>query len=525
MMARHALNPFKSEAHLPKNNDDASLTETLRSGDGLGISKAVAEATMTGLAIIWHSDPRRIGEVAMLHFDRTGSLQLSRTAPSFGGSNKEDGYPLLDQHLSRSPIVIQKIDQRQFLFIPPDKKIAVKVNGQDLLAPTKFHMDELGNEIVIFLSKTVVLSLFNTPARRNDPATAEQFGLLGVSEAVVATRRAISRLSKGRLPVLIRGETGTGKELIATGLHKAGDRVKNTMITVNMATLTPSLAAAELFGVRKGAFTGAERDKAGLFEQAEGGILFLDEIGDTPREVQPMLLRVIENGEFRRVGDDTIRKANVRVFAATDRPIESNEHGHIFNQPLRRRLEAISITVPPLRHRRSDLGILLSSFLQDQSDAMPHFDPADLSAVEVHALALYSWPGNIRELRNLAWQLRYGQPLSLTAFSADALPHSAAGNASGGAPRYDNPNMVNEEQLLHALDENNWVIKATAQSLNLSRTSLYERMKKSPAIRIVDDIPDDELQRTADNIPGGLNAWAKHLRVPRDALARRLRSL
>jgi DNA-binding NtrC family response regulator len=506
---------------LPKNDDDdAGLAETLRPGYGFGVSKLIAEATITGLGIIWHNDHHRIGEIAPLHFDRSGTVQLSRMTPNFAGNREHDERPLLDQHLSRSSVLIQKIDNRQFLFTPPDKKIEVRVNGQDLVAPKTFHIDEFGNEIIIFLSNSVVLSLFNAPARRIDEAAAKQFGMLGISEAIVATKRAISRLSKGNLPVLIRGETGTGKELVATGLHEAGDRVQHAMIAVNMATLTPSLAAAELFGVKKGAYTGAERDKAGLFEQADGGVLFLDEIGDTPNEVQPMLLRVIENGEFRRVGDDKVRKANVRVFAATDRSLELDVRGQVFNQPLRRRLEAISISVPPLRDRRCDLGILLRSFLQEQSNDMPRFDLTDLSAADVHTLALYPWPGNVRELRNLAQQLRYGQPLLIAAFSADTAPSLVL-----DAPRYDNPNKISEADLLGALDENNWVIKATAQSLNLSRTSLYERMKKSAAIRSIDDIRTDELERVLHEVPGGLNAWAKHLRVTRESLARRLRGL
>lgn len=515
-------NPFKSDRKLRRANEDAGLAETLQPDRGLGAGKLAAETTITGLAIIWHNDPERIGEIAPFHFDRSGSAQLSRLEPNFIRTSDQVQRPLLDQHLSRSPLLIKKIAKREFLFTPPNKNVAFTINGRNLLAPTIYHMDELGSEIIIFLSNTVVLSLFDAPARFVDQPQSVGFGLLGISAEIFAVRQAIVRLATGKLPVLIRGETGTGKELIAAGLHSAGDRHARPMIPVNMATLTPPLAAAELFGVKKGAFTGANSDKTGLFEQANGGVLFLDEIGDTPNEVQPMLLRVIENGEFRRVGDDQVRKTNVRVFAATDRSLEFDDLGHSFNQPLRRRLEAISIVVPPLRKRRCDLGILLRSFLHEQNDVMPRLSVTDLPPTAVHRLALYGWPGNIRELRNVARQLSYGQPLALATYAADfAAPTSRPVVAD--PVRYENPNLISEDQLLGALDDNNWVVKATAQSLNISRTSLYELMKKSDAIRGIDDISDDELRRVLREVSGGLNDWAKQLRVTRESLARRLR--
>lgn len=509
---------------LQNNGDNTSLAETLRTNGRTSGSTPTSQLTIPCFGVVWHNDPSRIGQVAPLHFNRQKTVQLSRLVPGFYTAGHTERSPLLDQYLSRSPILVKRINEREFLFTPPEKRIPISVNGRELIEPSVFHMDELGNEIIILLSNSVVLSLFNSHARFVHNEDVENYGLLGISGEIAATRDAIERFSDGNQSVLIRGETGTGKELIATALFESGRHIRKTMIPVNMATITPSLAAAELFGVKKGAFTGAENDKSGLFEQADEGVLFLDEIGDTPKEVQPMLLRVMENGEFRRVGDDRVRKVDVRIIAATDRKLGPDETDLSFNQPLMRRLEAMFIDVPPLRHRRSDIGILLRKFLTDKSGAMPSYNLSNLSATDVNILALFAWPGNVRELRNLALQLRYGQPFSISAYKIE-LRSAKSSVRNGKSSNYGDPNKLNDEDILTALDENNWVIKRTAQNLNISRTALYELMRKSAVIRTIDDVADDELHTMLNEVSGSYNEWAKHLRVGRESLRKRLRTL
>ncbi len=513
------------ESELPVEENSAILDETLTSTESSDSRSVLANTVVPKLAIIWHSDPERIGETARLHVDRKNRVQISRTEPAFYGEPRNEAAPLLDRHLSRSPMLAERLSERQFRFETTKNSVVVRVNGRELTEPTVFDMDELGAEIIILLSNSVVLSLFNAPLRKPLGRGAKDYGLLGISEAITATRRAIERLSASSLPILIRGETGTGKELVATGLHQSSDRKHHCMIPVNMATLTPSLAAAELFGAKKGSFTGADNDHIGLFEKADRGVLFLDEIGDTPKAVQPMLLRVIETGESRRVGDNRVRHADVRIIAATDRQLGETGGERAFNQPLLRRLEAATINIPPLRERRSDLGVLLRHFLLEDRDALPRFDPGNLTASDVNRLALYRWPGNVRELRNLAQQLRLGHHTSIPVQGQDASATNLADKLATRTIRYDDPSTVSEARLLKALDECNWVIKATAQHLNISRTSLYELMRKSPAVRKIGEISDSELRSTVKSVAGGYDQWARHLKVGREALRKRLKSL
>lgn len=509
-----------------RENRRADFGETLSTRNISASSTFLRSNSVPSLAIVWHDDNTRIGEVAPLQFDRDSSASLSRVTPLFARTASSESVPLLDRHLSRSPIIIEKVSKRKFRFTPPAKEIQISVNGRQLREAECFDLDELGNEILLMLSNSVVLSLFEAPLQDPVAVSAPDYGLLGVSAGIMAIRDAIHRLSGSDLPVLIRGETGTGKELVATALHQSSDRRDSNMIPVNMATLTPSLAAAELFGAAKGAFTGAEKDQTGLFEQAYGGILFLDEVGETPKEVQPMLLRVIENGEYRRLGDDRFRKSNARIIAATDRQLEADDGELSFNQPLLRRLEVTSMTLPPLRKRRCDIGILLCVFLSENSsiETPHHFEVPSLSANEAYALALHNWPGNVRELRNVAEQFRLGQ-LSEQAIAKLNQPSSLLSSGRQKPKGYADPNTIGEEILLEALDENNWVISRTAKHLNIARTSLYELMRRSTHVRTLADVSDEELRQTVAGIPGDYTEWARHLKVSREALKKRIREL
>ena len=217
-------------------------------------------------------------------------------------------------------------------------------------------------------------------------------------EGLAAVRRDVEKAARARQPVLITGETGTGKSLVASALHHLGGSGR-PFVKINCAAIPENLIESELFGVARGAFTGAEKDRPGLFEMADGGTLFLDEIGELSVAVQAKLLAVLEDRAARRVGDTQLRNFDVRVVAATNLAIDSALRDGKFREDLYYRLAVLRVEVPPLRQRLGDLADLCTSILSDLVPRSAGLPP--LSADELSALAAYRWPGNVRELRNV----------------------------------------------------------------------------------------------------------------------------
>lgn len=215
--------------------------------------------------------------------------------------------------------------------------------------------------------------------------------IVGESAAMRSVFRLIERVGKSNKAVLIQGESGTGKELVARALQAASPRADKPFVTINCAALPESLVESELFGHEKGAFTGAVAAKTGLFEVADGGTLFIDEIGELPIALQPKLLRVLEDGSLRRVGSHQERKVDVRIIAATNRNMEQEVQAGRFREDLYYRINVFSMVLPPLRERKGDLALLVQSFLGEEWEV----DPEAMAAMES-----YRWPGNIRQLIN-----------------------------------------------------------------------------------------------------------------------------
>ena len=237
---------------------------------------------------------------------------------------------------------------------------------------------------------------------------------MGESEGLVELRREIRRVADLEIPVLLRGETGTGKELMARAIHRAGRRREKPYLSVNLGAIPPTLAASELFGAAKGAFTGAVRPHSGYFPRAHDGTLFLDEIGEAPPEVQVMLLRVLENGEIQHLGVQETQTVDVRMIAATDLDLETATDEGSFRAPLLHRLAGYEIVVPPLRERRDDFGRLLLDFLREELEAVGEAQRLERERSEwlpvsiVARLARHDWPGNVRQLKNAARQIVIG---------------------------------------------------------------------------------------------------------------------
>jgi transcriptional regulator with GAF, ATPase, and Fis domain len=236
-------------------------------------------------------------------------------------------------------------------------------------------------------------------ARRSREPVAALDALLGMAPAMVELRRHVERAGAAPFPVLVEGESGAGKELVARAVHRSGPRRVRAFCTLNCAALPDDLVEAELFGHVRGAFTGAIAERAGVFEDAHGGTLFLDEIGELSGRAQAKVLRVIQEGELRRVGDNVLRHVDVRIVAATNRDLRRDAAAGRFRLDLLYRLDVIRISVPPLRERRDDIAILVDHFWREAAGRLG--SRATLSVAAIVALTRYDWPGNVRELQNV----------------------------------------------------------------------------------------------------------------------------
>ncbi len=242
------------------------------------------------------------------------------------------------------------------------------------------------------------------PAKPRIPESIDpQLPLIGRSPAMQEIYRILARLMQVDLTVMISGESGTGKELVAKALHDYGKRKNGPFVAINMAAIPRELIESELFGHEKGAFTGAAQRNPGRFEQADGGTLFLDEIGDMPMEAQTRLLRVLQEGEFTRVGGQVAIKANVRIVAATHRNIEQLVRQGLFREDLYYRLNVVPIRLPPLRDRVEDISDLVRLFLSQASQE--GLGDKQMEGAAIAQLKAHSWPGNVRELENLIRRL------------------------------------------------------------------------------------------------------------------------
>ena len=371
---------------------------------------------------------------------------LSRSEPLFVSPQRTEALPcpLDDAYLSRKPILL-RLTEEQGIRLTTQTPIKVVADGRQVVDRQELSRSALERGIVLVLARRVALLLHMVD--RIPLRGVPHHGLVGGSDGIVAVRRDISRAADLKIPVLIRGATGTGKELVARALHRASNRRNGPFVAINLGAVTPTLAAAELFGVVKGAFTGAERNRKGCFERAKGGTLFLDEIGEAPGEVQASLLRALETGRFLPVGAEAERAFDTRVVAATDADLESAVAAEGFRAPLLHRLEGYEIHLPALAERRDDIGRLLVHFLSQELTSLGDVVPVEkrgsieqpwLPAKLVAHLARFDWPGNVRQLRNVARRLviegRHQNRLEWSP-KLDKLVDSAALSASGASTR------------------------------------------------------------------------------------------
>ncbi|HEX4940632.1 MAG TPA: sigma 54-interacting transcriptional regulator [Candidatus Kapabacteria bacterium] len=530
------------------------------------------QASRYALTIAYHEDWQRIGATAYLDdLSKGKSVAVSRLEPEFQLPFLSGGYLLDDRYVSRKPLTIEQLNGR-LLLTPHPEGSEVRVDGQVIRAHHYVFEEVLQQGVVIELGQRVVLVLHSlAPELRSK----NMHRMLGVSEAIESVRRSINRVADLDVPVLIRGETGTGKELVASAIHNASLRSQKPLLAVNVAAIPDSLAISELFGARKGSFTGAARDKPGYFVQADNSTLFLDEIGDAPDEVQVALLRTLETGEVRPVGATDSVKVDVRMIAATDANLESKLEAQTFRNPLLQRLAGFEIWLSPLAQRKADIGLLLAEFLRFEFDAIGEQRHYQLGAEATagtdnlwyrffrQALE-FPWPGNIRQMRNVARQVAIHNrqamvtsiPFRIEAMLAETRPapetaggalHSVSDGASNGvantapgpAPVSDDahddddepgiprrkPSTVTEAELMSMLEQQRWDLKNTAEHLNISRAALYKMIEANPRVRKAGDISVEEIQQSYVRCGGNLERMVEELKVSGAALKRRIREL
>ena len=292
-----------------------------------------------------------------------------------------------------------------------DSAVKAYQSGAFEYLPKPFDIDEAVNLVRRALTHVREQSTKNQP-----PELVKATEIIGEAPAMQEVFRAVGRLSRSSISVLINGQSGTGKELVAHALHRHSPRSDNTFIALNMAAIPADLIESELFGHEKGAFTGAQAARQGRFEQANGGTLFLDEIGDMPLDVQTRLLRVLADGQFYRVGGHNPVTVDVRIIAATHQNLEQRVSEGKFREDLYHRLNVIRIHIPTLSERREDIPILAAHFLQKAAAELA-VEVKSLNKETKKILANLPWPGNVRQLENMCrW-------LTVMASGQDVLPH------------------------------------------------------------------------------------------------------
>jgi len=490
------------------------------------------------LTIIFHPDVNRIGETAVVEqLAGEKAVLVGRLYPCFG-RDVSAGLPLTDRYISREALCFRSLRDKLVL----SKNISscrVQVDGTELVVDTCLDNARLDAGVSILIGGRIVLLLRRVETNvKAISARAISGAMLGSSVYMAKLRVQIYQLANTDLDLLIRGETGTGKELVAQALHASSNRASKKMVAVNMAAIPVPLAPSALFGNAKGAFSGADKATLGYFREADGGTLFLDEVGDTPVEIQAQLLRVLQQREVQSVGGP-ISKVNLRVISATDVPLDADSCS--FKAALRHRLGESEITLLPLREHPEDIGELLWEFIQKNMSALgrTHLLPAEHSeATEIagwaevfYQFSRDDWPGNIRQLENYAQQVAVASEDTLILPDVVAehfgrrMPGSAHSDASVVRSSVSMPPNISDEAFRSGLESSRYEVARAARQLGISRQSVYRRIADASDLCLACELPPGEIQAALDACGGSLDAAALHLKVSRSALRAHLRYL
>jgi two-component system nitrogen regulation response regulator GlnG len=510
--------------------DEATLS-TPTAADG-------ARQRFIGARVLAHPQWARVGDFATLFDDDPSELgravALSRLAPEFRRSSGELTGPLASARITRTPLELVRAPEGLRLVAgpasPPLEVDGVLVHGERLVTDA-----ELEAGVVVLSGRDLVLWLGWIDAFEPAPPIA---GLIGESTAMRKLRQQIHRVADLDVPVLLRGATGVGKELVAAAIHKLSRRANESYVAVNVAGVPPTMAASELFGHKRGSFTGALEERKGYFAQASGGTLFLDEIGDVSFDVQALLLRAVQEGVIQPLGGNT-RKVDVRLVAATDSDLESAVARREFREPLLRRF-SYEIHVPPLRARRDDVGPLFYHFLRERLESMneghrltPTSADAEpfVPASYVARLARHDWPGNVRELANVALKFAVenrGRARAKIGEDLEAVlraPRKAAPASEAALAPDKAASEISDADIVAALEFEGFRRERAARRLGISKSYLYKRLDAGGLAPAADRLPPEEIRSALAACAGEIAAAAARLRVSPRALTLRLKRL
>lgn len=306
-------------------------------------------------------------------------------------------------------------------------------------------------------------------------SSTQFFGLIGKNKKMKEIYELINEIAQSNASVFIRGETGTGKELVAEAIVKTSLRKDKKFVKINCSVLPPTLLASELFGHTKGAFTDAIKDRIGRFEYADGGTIFLDEISEISYEMQSQLLRILQEGNFERLGESVSRKVNVRVIAASNKKVEELISQGKFREDLFYRLNVVPIEIPPLRERKEDIPLLVKHFINEFA-SLYNKDVNDIDDNALDFLIRWNYPGNIRELKNIIEfsMVRIKERKSICACN---LPKYLRDAVDCNDNSVDVINNLNTSQLVFLLEKHKWNKTKVAEELGVNRSTIWRRMK------------------------------------------------
>lgn len=378
---------------------------------------------------------------------------------------------------------------------------AMKLGAYDYITKPFSPLEELRLFLRRMAEKVRLVEENEFLRQRTDSETAVH-GIIGSSARIQEVLRMVARLKDTRTPVLIYGESGTGKELVARAMHFRGAFAARPFVAVDCGSLVPTLIESELFGYEKGAFTGALKSKEGLFKAADGGTIFLDEVGELPLELQAKLLRVLQEKEVRPVGSNQKIKVDVRVIAATNRDLEAAYKNGTFRKDLYFRLNVVTLYVPSLRERRSDIPMLVHWFLERYAPG----GEMHVSSAAMKALMQYEWPGNVRELENCverAVALGNGQVIDL----GDLPPSIASGGIAPGSP------IIETTRKSAVLDPD----------LAAAEVMTGESARAPLSTTDLEDIERATIQRVFEQVKGDKTLAGRMLGISRATLYRKLK--
>ena len=487
---------------------------------------AGATSDVAYVEIVFHADLRMVGARAPIA-SRGATLDtpvvLGRDGPTFFHDDGRSAGPLADPCVSRRQLAVRwRAGERQFRI---ERELAARRAVSVLASDGRDGgaLDAFDAGTLVAIGDRVIL--------RFDcgPLPTPSLGLVGGSQAMRDVRRALDVLAQRSDSVLVLGESGTGKELVARALHEAGPRRGAPWVAVNCAGLPDTLVEAELFGVEKGAFSGAMERREGLFRAAGRGTIFLDEIGELSLSAQAKLLRALEERRVRPVGGTEEVPFAARVVMATHRNLERAVEEGSFRADLFARVEAPSVIIPPVRERREDVGRLFASFLAAQLVESPSGTPTPFRAADVdppvvpmvffRAMLGYAWPRNVREIQKVASRvamaLRSGLPVerSLLGPSVDPLDPPLARRPAPTA-----------EELVELLDGHDFVQNRLASTLGVSRTTLEKWLRKA-GIRRPIDLDRETIAQALASSEGDLVAAARGLGISKRGLRLRMTEL